>query len=164
MLMIRWINQRAPDQRTSPFGLYNTEFAKWSAKAGIELRLYSLSAVETGLTVMAAAVSLFSFSLLPQHLDSVHQPGHPAHPGRAEAPGAHSLTQDFFHLRAVTVSFIVDCLHDLHVSFILPFGIPERIFKVFFCNKGDSGRDMKNGIYPGGRLTYRDAALTDDMR
>ncbi|MDQ1277305.1 MAG: hypothetical protein QG555_345 [Thermodesulfobacteriota bacterium] len=48
------------------------------------------------------------------------------------------LPQDAVPLRMGTVSFVVDYLHDLHVSFTLSFGIPEGIFKVFLSIKGNS--------------------------
>jgi len=67
--------------------------------------------IETGLLVTAGPVSLYHFSLLPQHFDAVHQPRHPAHPGRTEAAGTRRLPQDVVHLSIEINSFVADGCH-----------------------------------------------------
>jgi hypothetical protein len=100
------------------------------AWSGMELTLYGLYSFETGQTVMAGHVLLYRFPLHPQHLYSLHQPGHPAHPDRAEAPGPHRLPEDV-PLRIELDSFVTDGFHGFYVSFLLLSAFPRESLKQF---------------------------------
>ena len=95
--------------------LNQVQTGAWS---GMELTFYGLYSFETGQMVMSGHVPLYRFLLHPQDLYSIHQPGHPAHPGRAEAPGPHRLTEDV-PLRIELDSFVTDGFHGFYVSLLL---------------------------------------------